>query len=158
MQLEQTRLNRLAHLGKNLNNESNQEKGWLDELKAEQVAKRQAEAEAQYRRDALMTRMMIAMNQVHCVELLEEMNRELLNSEGRVEPIYTTRHELCLSWPITAGRNEVYVAIDTKANEDKLILVVRGEDEQLISVNEEALKKALIQAFRNPAFNVHKWQ
>lgn len=158
MQLEHTVVNRLERLSKNLNNESDQARGWLDDLKEELIAKRQAEAEAQYRRDALMTRMMIEMNQVHCVELLEEMNRELLNNEGRVEPIYTTRHELCLSWPTTAGRNEIYVAIDTKPNEDKLILVVRGEEEQQIPVNQDALKRALVQVFRKPSFNVHKWQ
>lgn len=158
MQLEPSVVSRLERLGKNLSGESSYERGWLDELKEELLAKRQAEAEAQYRRDALMTRMMIEMNHVHCVELLEEMNRELLDNNGRVEPIYTTRHELCLSWPTTSGRNEIYVAIDTKPNEDRLVLVVRGEEEQFIPVDEEALKYALVQAFRQPSFNVHKWQ
>ena len=136
--------------------EAGREKGWLTDLKVELENKRQLEAEAQYRRDALMTRTIMEMNRVHCVELLEEMNRELLHMEGRVEPVFTTRHELCLSWAVSGGRREIYVAIDTKegSNDEKLVLVVRGEVEQIIDVNEDKLKQALITAFRKPLFNL----
>jgi hypothetical protein len=160
MQVEQTLASRLERLGKHQPSEPTHAKGWLDDLKDEIAARRQAEAVAQYQRDALMTRMMIELNRVHAVELLEEMNRELLDNDGRVEPIYTTRHELCLSWPTVNGRHEIYVAADVRPGyaDERLILAVRGEDEQIVSMDEEALKGALIKAFRQPLLNIHKWQ
>lgn len=159
MHVEQTLASRLERLGKNQPSDSDSEKSWLDELKTEIEAQEQAEAAAQYHRDALMTKMMMELSRVRGVELLEEMNRELLKNEGRVEPIYTTRHELCLSWPTVGGRKEIYVAADSKAGSlDELILIVRGQEEFVTDVDEAALKQALVRAFRKPLLNVHKWQ
>lgn len=129
---------------------------WLAELKREMDSKRRAEAEAQYKRDSMTTRLMYDLNRVHAVELLEEMNRVLLNREGRVEPIFTNRHELCFSWPITGGRYQIRVGADTD-EAGGTCLVVSGQEEQRIPVDEEELKKALIKAFREPYFNVYRW-
>ncbi len=131
--------------------------GWLDELKAELEAKRQAEAEAQYRRDAMITRLMFELTRVHCVELLEEMNRELLNREGRVEPVYTDRHELCFSWPVAGGRNQITVGADYDEEAHQAVLIVTGQEIQRTPVEENALKTALIKAFREPLFSVYRW-
>jgi hypothetical protein len=130
---------------------------WLDELKAEIEARRQAEAELQYRRDAMVARLMMELNRVHCVELLEEMNRELLNREGRVEPVYTDRHELCFSWPVPGGRNQITVGTDFDPSNGQVFLVVTGNEVQRMPVDESQLKKALIRAFREPMFNVYRW-
>jgi hypothetical protein len=131
--------------------------GWLDELKAELEAKRQAEAEAQYRRDAMITRLMFELTRVHCVELLEEMNRELLNREGRVEPVYTDRHELCFSWPVAGGRNQITVGADYDEESHQAVLIVTGQEIRRTPVEENALKVALIKAFREPLFSVYRW-
>jgi hypothetical protein len=136
---------------------SNQVNSWLDELKAEIEAKRRAEAEAQYRRDALITRLMFELNRVRCVELLEEMNRELVNREGRVEPVFTDKHELCFSWPVAGGRNQITVGADFKEDSNEIILLVSGQKILQIPPNEEELKKALIKSFREPQFNVYRW-
>jgi|GEM_PF-1520100 len=131
--------------------------GWLEDLKTELEAKRQAEAEAQYRRDAMITRLMFELSRVHCVELLEEMNRELVNREGRVEPVYTDRHELCFSWPVAGGRNQLTVGADFDDNSNQALLVVTGAEVERLPIEEEALKKALVKAFRAPLFNVYRW-
>ncbi|MEI7554765.1 hypothetical protein [Candidatus Chlorohelix sp.] len=133
------------------------EGSWLDEIKAELEAKRQAEAVLQYRRDAMVTRLMFELNRVHCVELLEEMNRELLNRDGRVEPVYTVRHELSLTWPVPGGKNHINVGADFDDDSQEIYLVVTGKEVNHISVDETALKAALINAFRNPEFEVYRW-
>ena len=130
---------------------------WLAELKREVEARRLAEAQAQYRRDAMMTRLMFEMNRVRVVELLEEMNRELLDRQGRVEPVYTTRHELCLSWPVAGGRNQIRVGGDYDDVTSAVFLVVTAQHEQRLPIIEDDLKKALIIAFREPLFDVYRW-
>jgi len=130
---------------------------WLSELKRDMNAKRRAEAEAQYKRDTMTTRLMFDLNRVHTVELLEEMNRELLNREGRVEPIFTDRHEICFSWPVTGGRHQIRVGADYDEETGESYLLVNGQDEQRIGVEEAELKKALIKAFKEPYFNVYRW-
>ncbi|MEI6043766.1 MAG: hypothetical protein WCS37_05185 [Chloroflexota bacterium] len=130
---------------------------WLAELKREVEAKHRAETEAQYKRDALTTRLMFELNRVHTVELLEEMNRALLNREGRVEPIFTDRHELCFSWPVTGGRYQIRVGADYDDESADTYLLVNGQDEQRIRVDDLELKQALIKAFREPYFNIYRW-
>ncbi|NWJ46646.1 MAG: hypothetical protein HXX14_20040 [Bacteroidetes bacterium] len=130
---------------------------WLAEIKAELEAKRQADAVLQYRRDAMVTRLMFELNRVHCVELLEEMNRELLNREGRVEPVYNERHELSLTWPVPGGRNHINVGADFDDASERIYLVVTGNHIKHIPVDEAELKAALIGAFRNPQFEVYRW-
>jgi hypothetical protein len=130
---------------------------WLAELKREVEARRLAEAQAQYKRDLLMTRLMFEMNQVRAVVLLEEINREILLGQGRVEPLYTTRHELCLSWPASGGCNQLRVGAEYDDLAEEVFLVVTGVEEQRIPADEEALKKALVKAFRSPYFDLHRW-
>ncbi len=130
---------------------------WLAELRRDMESKRRAEAEAQYKRDAMTTRLMFELNRVRTVELLEEMNRALLNREGRVEPIFTDRHEICFSWPITGGRYQIRVGADYDDETGATCLLVNGQDEQKIAVSEVELKKALVKAFREPYFNVYRW-
>jgi hypothetical protein len=131
--------------------------GWLDELKSELEARRRSEAEAQYKRDAMITRLMYELNRVRCVELLEEMNRELVNREGRVEPVFTDRHELCFSWPVAGGRNQITVGADFNEETNQISLLVSGQHIQKVSTNEQELKKSLVKAFREPHFNVYRW-
>jgi len=130
---------------------------WLSELKRDMETKRRVEAEAQYKRDAMTTRLMYELNRVRTVELLEEMNRELVNREGRVEPIFTDRHELCFSWPITGGRYQVRVGAEYDEASGEAYLLVNGMEEQRIIATEEELKKSLVKAFREPYFNVYRW-
>lgn len=131
--------------------------GWLDQLKEEMEERRLAETEAQFRRDELMAMLLTQMNKVHSVELLEEMNRVLLDNQGRVEPIFTIRHELCLSWPVEGGRNKIAVGADYDDATDGYYLLVTGKDQQRIPTNEEDLKKALVKAFREPRFDDGSW-
>jgi len=100
---------------------------------------------------------MYELNRVRTVELLEEMNRELVNREGRVEPIFTDRHELCFSWPITGGRYQVRVGAEYDEASGEAYLLVNGMEEQRIIATEEELKKSLVKAFREPYFNVYRW-
>jgi hypothetical protein len=130
---------------------------WLTDLRQEMEARRLAEAQAQYRRDQIMTRIMFEMSRLQTVELLEEMNRELLEGQGRVEPVYTTRHELCLSWSVTNGRNLIRVGADYDEDNNEIILVVTGAYEQRTVPNEAALKRALIEVFRQPHFDNYRW-
>jgi hypothetical protein len=130
---------------------------WLTELRLEMDARRQAEAQAQYRRDQIMTRIMFEMSRLQAVELLEEMNRELLEGQGRVEPVYTTRHELCLSWSVTNGRNLIRVGADYDEDKNEVVLVVTGAQEERTMANDAALKGALIEAFREPFHDTYKW-
>ncbi len=130
---------------------------WLGELKREVENRRLVEAQAQYKRDVLMTRLMFEMSRVHAVELLEEMNRELLDGQGRVEPVYTSRHELCLSWPVPGGHNEIRVGAEYDDEAEKVFLITNGLQEERLDCDEEALKKALIKAFRAPHFDIHRW-
>jgi hypothetical protein len=158
MQQEQFFGNNVAHRLERLEREeANDPNDWLAELKREMEAKRRAEAEAQYKRDALTTRLMFELNRVRTVELLEEMNRELLNREGRVEPIFTDRHELCFSWPVTGGRYQIRVGADYDDESGDTYLLVNGQDEQRIRVDDVELKQALLRAFREPYFNVYRW-
>ena len=131
--------------------------GWLGDLKREVEARRLAEAQAQYKRDALVTRLMFELNRVRAVELLEEMNHELLDHQGRVEPVYTTRHELSLSWGAPGGRNQIRVGAEYDETLSQLFLVVTALDEQRLPVAEDELKKALVKAFREPHFDVYRW-
>ncbi len=130
---------------------------WLAELKREVEARRLAEAQAQYKRDVLMTRLMFEMNRVRAVELLEEMNRELLQGQGRVEPVYTSRHELCLSWPVPGGRNQMRVGAEYDEETDRVFLITTGLQEQRHPSTEDDLKKGLVKAFREPNFEVYRW-
>lgn len=130
---------------------------WLAQLKQEMAERRLAETEAQYRRDELMTSLVARLNTVRAVELLEEMNRELLDKAGAVEPVYTVRHELCLSWPTQGGRNQISVAADYDDVTNGYFLLVTGKDQQRIPVMEEDLKKALVKAFREPHFDNYGW-
>jgi hypothetical protein len=97
------------------------------------------------------------MNKVRSVELLEEMNRELLNKQGRVEPIFTVRHELCLSWSVPGGHNKIAVGADYDEVTAGYFLVVTGKNQQRIPTTEEDLKKALVKAFREPRFDEFSW-
>lgn len=159
MQQDQFYSNDLAHRLERLEHEAEELEpdNWLTELKREMEGKRRAEAEAQYKRDSMTTRLMYDLNRVHTVELLEEMNRVLLNREGRVEPIFTDRHELCFSWPVTGGRYQIRVGADYDDDTGASYLLVSGQDQQRIPVDEDELKKALIKAFREPYFNVYRW-
>jgi hypothetical protein len=158
MQQDQFFGNNVAHRLDRLDREEQVDPNdWLAELKRDIHAKRRAEAEAQYKRDALTTRLMFDLNRVHTVELLEEMNRELLNREGRVEPIFTDRHEICFSWPVTGGRHQIRVGAEHDDETGESYLLVNGQEEIRIPVEEEALKRALIKAFREPYFNVYRW-
>ncbi len=130
---------------------------WLADLKREVEARRLTEAQAQYKRDAMMTRLMFEMNRVRAVELLEEMNQSLLDRQGRVEPVYTTRHELCLSWATPGGRNQIRVGADFDDATSEVFLVVSAEAEQHLPIDEPELKKALIKAFRKPHFDIYRW-
>jgi hypothetical protein len=152
-----SRLEKLEPFSIHEESSSGQPNGWLDELKAELEAKRRAEAEAQYKRDALITRLMFELNRVRCVELLEEMNRELVNREGRVEPVFTDKHELCFSWPVAGGRNQITVGADFNEATNEIYLLVSGQQVIRIPPNEAELKKALIKSFREPLFNVYRW-
>lgn len=140
-----------------IHEESNPTGGWLDDLKSELETNRRAEAEAQYKRDALITRLMFELNRVRCVELLEEMNRELVNREGRVEPVFTDKHELCFSWPVAGGRNQITVGADFDDAKNEVYLAVTGQQVIRVHVKEEELKAALVKAFREPLFNVYRW-
>lgn len=131
--------------------------GWLDQLKGEMEERRLAETEAQFRRDELMAILLTEMNKVRSVELLEEMNRELLDNQGRVEPIFTVRHELCLSWPVAGGRNKIAVGADYDDATNGYYLLVTGREQQRIPTSEEDLKKALVKAFRDPRFDDGSW-
>ncbi|HEX2915033.1 MAG TPA: hypothetical protein VH186_29840 [Chloroflexia bacterium] len=130
---------------------------WLDELKREVEARRMAEAQAQYKRDAIMTRLMFELNRVRAVELLEEMNRELLDRQGRVEPVYNGRHELNLSWALPGGRNRIRVGAEYIEATSEVFLIVTGKEEQRVPANEEDLKNALVRAFREPYFDIYRW-
>src|SRR5690348_9126115 len=130
---------------------------WLVDLKREVEARRLAEAQAQYKRDLLITRLMFEMNRVRAVELLEEMNRQLLEGQGRVEPVYTSRHELCFSWPAPGGRNQIRVGAEYNEETDEVFLITTGLDEQRHATTEQDLKHALIIAFRNPYFDIYRW-
>jgi len=130
---------------------------WLVDLKREVEARRLAEAQAQYKRDLLITRLMFEMNRVKAVELLEEMNRELLDGQGRVEPVFTSRHELCFSWPAPGGRNQIRVGAEYDEETDAVFLITTGLEEQRHPTTEENLKQALITAFRNPYFDIYRW-
>lgn len=130
---------------------------WLAALKRDVEAKRLAEAQAQYRRDAIMTRLMFELNRVRAVELLEEMNRELLDRQGRVEPVYTSRHELCLSWSAPGGRNQIRVGAEFDEDENEVFLIVSGQQEQRLPITEDALKQALVKVFRHPYFDIYRW-
>lgn len=130
---------------------------WLVDLKREVEARRLAEAQAQYKRDLLITRLMFELNRVRAVELLEEMNRELLNGQGRVEPVYTSRHELCFSWPTRGGLNQIRVGAEYNEDTDEVFLITTGLEEQRHSTSEEELKQALVKAFREPQFDIHRW-
>lgn len=130
---------------------------WLADLRREVEARRLAEAQAQYKRDQIMTRLMFEMNRVRVVELLEEMNRNLLESQGRVEPVYTSRHELCLSWAVTSGRNLIRVGAEYDEEKSEVHLVITGSEEERVPCDERQLKKALVQAFREPHFDIYRW-
>lgn len=130
---------------------------WLAQLKQEVEERRLAETEAQFRRDELMAHLLSEMNKVRSVELLEEMNREVLEKQGRVEPIFTVRHELCLSWPVSGGRNKIAVGADYDEATAGYYLLVTGKDQQRIPTTEEDLKKALVKAFREPRFDDGGW-
>lgn len=130
---------------------------WLTDLRREVEARRRAEMEAQYKRDALTTRLVFELNRVHAVELLEEMNRVLLNREGRVEPIFTDRHELVFSWPVTGGRHQIRVRAEFDPETGEPFLLVNGHEEQRISSDEAELKQSLVKAFREPYFNLYRW-
>ncbi len=130
---------------------------WLSELKREVEMRRLAEAQAQYQRDVLMTRLMFEMNRVQAVELLEEMNRELLDKQGRVEPTFTNRHELCLSWSVPGGRNQIRVGAELDETTNEVLLLINGQEEQRLHATEPELKKALVKAFRQPHFDIYRW-
>jgi len=130
---------------------------WLAQVKQQMMERRLAETEAQYRRDALVATLVAALNKVRAVELLEEMNRELLDKEGAVEPIFTVRHELCLSWPAQGGRNKIAVAADFDEATSGYYLLVTGKEQQRIPTTEDDLKKALVKAFQEPRFNEYGW-
>ena len=130
---------------------------WLTDLKYEVEARRLAEAQAQYEHDAMITRLMFEMNRLHAVELLEEMNRVVLDRQGRVEPVYTTRHELCLSWAAMGGRHQIRVGAEYEADSSRVVLIVTGLHEQRVGASEDELKKALVKAFREPNFDIHRW-
>ena len=130
---------------------------WLVDLKREVEARRLAEAQAQYKRDLLITRLMFEMNRVRAVELLEEMNRELLDGQGRVEPVYTSRHELCFSWPAPGGRNQIRVGAEFDEDADEVFLITTGLEGQRHPATEVDLKQALVKAFRRPYFDIYRW-
>lgn len=130
---------------------------WLAQVKHEMMERRMVETEAQYRRDALVTTLVAELNKVRAVELLEEMNRELLDKQGAVEPIFTVRHELCLSWPAQGGSSKVAVAADYDEATSGYYLLVTGKEQQRIPTTEEDLKKALLKAFREPRFEDYGW-
>jgi hypothetical protein len=130
---------------------------WLAQLKQEMAERRLAEIEAQYRRDALMTNLVARLNKVRAVELLEEMNRELLDKAGAVEPVFTVRHELCLRWPAQGGRHQISVAADYDEATNGYYLLVTGKTQQRLPVTENDLKKALVNAFREPHFDNCDW-
>ena len=130
---------------------------WLAQVKQEMMERRLEETEAQFRRDALMTSLVAELNKVRAVELLEEMNRELLDKQGAVEPIFTIRHELCLSWPAQGGRNKIAVGADYDDATSGYYLLVTGKEQQRIPTTEEDLKKALVKAFREPRFDDYGW-
>lgn len=130
---------------------------WLADLRREVEARRLAEAQAQYKRDQIMTRLMFEMSRVRAVELLEEMNRALLEGQGRVEPVYTSRHELCLSWAVTSGRNLIRVGAEYDEDRNEIGLIVTGAEEVRLETDEKGLKRALVQAFREPHFDIYRW-
>ncbi len=151
---------KLSEAVENLERQEQPETGpgtWLAQLKEEVEERRLAETDAQFRRDELMAHLLSEMNKVRSVELLEEMNREVLNNQGRVEPIFTVRHELCLSWPVSGGRNKIAVGADYDEATSGYYLLVNGKDQQRIPTTEEDLKKALLKAFREPRFDAGGW-